>query len=130
MSDRCPDCGSALEDFVEGSSMGQRCPSCGWSLVTTFTPPILEDERDYTISLLAGNEASRGALRAVSRAAGRNYVAANGMLLGGPRELLTGHSAEVLERWVELERAGVAVEIAPKFPYDRAGKLISDVKAR
>ncbi len=83
MSDRSPDCGSELEDFVEGSSMGQRCPSCGWSLVTTFTPPILEDERDYTISLLPGNEASPGALRAVSWVLGCNYVAAKAMLLEG-----------------------------------------------
>lgn len=62
MGDRCLDCGSELEDFVEGSSMGQRCSSCGWSLVTTFTPPILEGEREYTISLLPGNEASPSAL--------------------------------------------------------------------
>ena len=85
MSDHCPDCGSELEDFVEGSSMGQRCPSCGWSLVTTFTPPILVDERDYIISLLPGNETSPGALRAVSRLLGCNYVAAKRALAEGAR---------------------------------------------
>lgn len=130
MSDRCPDCGSELEDFVEGSSMGQRCSGCGWSLVTTFAPPILEDERDYTISLLPGSEATPpGVLRAVSRLAGCNYVAAKGMLLEGPWQLFTGRAAEVLEKWAELERAGVAVEITPEFPYDLDGKSLSEVKA-
>ena len=99
--------------------MGQRCPCCGWSLVTTFTPPILEDERDYTISLLPGNESNLGALRAVSQVLGCNYVAAKKMLLEGTRELFTGRTLEVLEKWVELEHAGVAVEITPEFPYDR-----------
>ncbi len=129
MSDRCPDCGSELEDFVEGSSMGQRCPSCGWSLVTTFTPPILEDESVYTISLLPGNEASAGALRAVSRMAGCNYVAAKRVLLEGPWELFAGRASEVLEKWVELEHAGVAVEITPEFPYGQDGKPLSDARA-
>ena len=58
MSNHCPDCGATLEDFVEGSSMRQRCPSCGWSLATTYAPPILEDDAEYTITLLAGNDAS------------------------------------------------------------------------
>ena len=128
MSDHCPNCGFRLEDFVEGSSMGQRCPSYGWSLVTTFTPPILEDARKYTIVLLAGNDASPRVLRAVSRVLWRNYVFAKRVLAEAPSELFTGRATEVLQKWVELERVGVAVEITPEFPFGRDGKPLSDAK--
>ena len=46
--------------------MGQRCPNCGWSLVTTYTPPILEDNREYAITLLAGNDVSPAVLKAIT----------------------------------------------------------------
>lgn len=96
--------------------------------MTTFTPPILEDERDYTISLLPSNEVSPDVLRAISRLAACNFIAAKKMLLEGSWELFTGQASEVLEKWVKLERAGV-VEVTPEFPYGRDGKLLSDARA-
>ena len=126
MSDYCPDCGIKLEDFLEGSSMGQRCPSCGWSLVTTFTPPILEDEGEYTIALLADNETSPRVLKAVSRIMGCNYIAAKKLILEAPLELFTGHAPDVLERKLMLESAGVLIGITPEFPYEQDGRQPPD----
>ena len=126
MSDYCPDCGTKLVDFLEGSSMGQRCPSCGWSLVTTFTPPILEDENAYTISILADNETSPRILKAVSRIMGCNYIAAKELILEAPLELFTGQAPDVLERKLKLESAGVLIGITPEFPYNQDGQPMAD----
>ncbi|MDO4539110.1 MAG: hypothetical protein Q4B54_13180 [Coriobacteriales bacterium] len=123
MSECCPDCGAALEDFVEGSSMGQRCPGCGWSLVTTYTPPILEDEREYTITLLAGNDVTPAVLKAISRVRGCNYLAARRLVLNAPKALFSGRAADVLSHRLMLEDAGVMVAVTPELPYGRDGRL-------
>lgn len=124
MGDHCPDCGTVLEDFIEGSSIGQRCPSCGWSLVTTYTPPILEDDREYTITLLAGNDASPATLKTISHLVGCNYIAARGLVLDAPKALFVGRASDVLERNSILESAGVLVSISPEFPYVQEGNLL------
>lgn len=121
MSDHCPNCDAILEDFIEGSSMGQRCPSCGWSLVTTYTPPILEDDREYTITLLAGNDASPATLKAVSRLMGCNYITARKLVLEAPMALFVGRATDILEQKAALEGAGVLIAITPEFPYGEDG---------
>lgn len=129
MSDYCPDCGTVLEDFIEGSSMGQRCPSCGWSLVTTYTPPILEDYGEYTITLLAGNDASPATLKAVSRLMGCNYITARKLVLDAPKTLFVGCAYDILERKTMLENAGVLIAISPEFPYGDDGQLLDGAVA-
>ena len=124
----CPECGASLEGFVEGSSMGQRCTACGWSVVTTYTPPIMEDERGYTIVLVPGGAASGEALRAVSRIAMCNFVEARRLIAGAPIELFTGFAAEVLTHKNNLEAAGVPIEVHPNFPYDEDGRLANEVR--
>lgn len=124
MNDYCPNCGAILEDFIEGSNMGQRCPSCGWSLVTTYTPPILEDDNEYTITLLAGNDATPAALKAISSLVGVNYVTAKRMVLQAPTTLFVGHAVDILGRRDALRRAGVQIAINPEFPYDKDGQLL------
>ena len=127
MSDYCPDCENKLEDFIEGSSMGLRCPKCGWSLVTTYIPPILEDENEYTISLLEGNNPSPDVLRAVSRLAGCNYIAAKRMILEAPMALFTGLASDVLAQKTALEDSGVQVGVTPTFPYSRDDSPTDDI---
>lgn len=124
----CPECGAGLKGFVEGSSMGSRCPKCGWSVVTTFAPPIMEDERGYTIVLVPGGAASGEALRAVSRIAMCNFVEARRLIAGAPIELFTGFAAEVLTHKNNLEAAGVPIEVHPNFPYDEDGRLANEVR--
>lgn len=124
MSDHCPDCDTVLEDFIEGSSMGQRCPNCGWSLVTTYTPPVLEDDREYTITLLAGNDASLVALKAISHLMGCNYITARKLVLEAPSTLFVGRAADILERRTALESTGVLIAITPEFPYSEDGQLL------
>ena len=126
MSDHCPDCDTILEDFIEGSSMGQRCPNCGWSLVTTYTPPILEDDCEYTIVLLAGNDSTPVVLKAISRLVGCNFIAARNLVLDAPKALFVGHASDVLEWKTALESAGVLVSTSPEFPYDQEGNPLHD----
>lgn len=123
----CPECGTDLEGFVEGSSMGSRCPVCGWTIVRTYAPPILEDEREYTIILMPGGIPTREALKAISRIAMCNYVAARQVMVDAPVTLFEGHATEVLARKNELEDAGVPIEVHPDFPYDKDGRLANEV---
>ena len=124
----CPECGVRLKGFVEGSSMGSRCPKCGWSVVTTYIPPIQEDEQEYTIVLVAGGTATREAVRAVSRIAMCNFVTARRLIAGAPIELFTGCATEVLTHKNNLEAAGVPIEVHPNFPYDEDGRLANEVR--
>lgn len=126
MSAHCPHCDTILEDFIEGSTMGQRCPNCGWSLVTTYTPPILEDNREYAITLLAGNDVSPAVLKAISRLMGCNYITARRLVLEAPKVLFAGHASDILEWKTALESAGVLIGITPEYPYDQDGQPHSD----
>ena len=45
--------------------MGSRCPKRDWCVVTTYIPPIRQDEREYTITLLFRSAPGQEALRAV-----------------------------------------------------------------
>ena len=124
----CPECGASLEGFVEGSSMGQRCTACGWSVVTTYTPPIMEDEREYAIILMPGETPTREALRAISRLAMCNYGEAKRLTENEPTTLFVGRATEVLARKNELEDMGVPIEVRPDFPYDKDGRLADEVR--
>ena len=125
---RCPECGADLEDFVEGSSMGQRCPACDWSVATTYMPPILEDEREYSIILMPDVVPTKEALGAISSIAMCSYVAAKQLMEHAPTTLFAGRATEVLARKNELEGAGVSFEVWPDFPYDKDGHLESDAR--
>ena len=124
----CPECGANLEGFVEGSCMGSRCPACGWSGVTTYTPTIMEDEREYAIILMLGATPTKEALRALSRIAMCNYIEVRRLMEGAPTTLFVGHATEVLAYKNELEDAGVPIEVQPDFPYDKDGKLKDAVR--
>ena len=124
----CPECGAILGSFIEGSSMGSRCPACGWSVVTTYTPSILEDEREYAISIMPGGTLTKEALRAVSHIATCNYLTARKMMASAPTTIFTGHATEVLARKNKLEDVGVPIGVHPDFPYDKDGHLESEVR--
>ena len=124
----CPECGAGLKGFVESSSMGSRCPKCGWSVVTTYTPPILEDERKYTIFIMPGGNPTKEALRAVSHIAMCNYIAARKLMANAPTALFSGHATEVLAHKNELEGAGVPIDVRPNLPYDKDGQLANEVR--
>lgn len=118
MSDYCPDCGGKLESFIEGRCMGYRCPGCGLAVVTTYTPPILEDERDYAVTLLPGNDINPRVLKSVSRLMECNHIVAKRLILEAIHDIFVGHAPDVLEKRLTLESAGVLVTITPDFPYD------------
>lgn len=124
----CPKCGAPLEGFIEGSSMDQRCPNCEWAIVRTYAPPIVEDEQKYTIVVLPGGAPTREALRAVSRIAMCNYIAAKRLIENAPAVIFAGHATEVLAHKNGVEEAGVPIEVHPSFPYDKDGKLLDEVK--
>lgn len=128
IDDLCPQCGAPLEGFVEGSSMGQRCPNCNWAIVRTYAPPIVEDEQKYTIVVAPGGTPTREALKAVSRVAMCNYIAAKRLIEDAPAAIFASRATEVLARKNGLEEAGVPIEVQPSFPYDKDGKLMGEVK--
>lgn len=119
----CPVCGSELEGFVEGSCMGSRCKNCGWEVVTTYIPPIREDQQDYEISLLPGCNPDKDSLKAIARLMETNFIGAKRLMLGAPVLLFSGKATEVLREKLLLERAGVPYSISPDFPYDDEGEL-------
>lgn len=125
-NDLCPRCGTLLEGFIEGSSMGSCCPKCGWCVATTYIPPIRQDEREYTITLLPGGAPGQEALRAASHVANCNYLVARQMLLDAPVDMVSGLAPEILERKRVLDKARVPIAISPHFPYDDEGKEHED----
>ena len=108
--------------------MGRRCPTCGWSVVTTYTPPILEDERKYTIFIMPGGTPTKEALRAVSHIAMCNYIAARKLMANAPTALFSRRATEVLAHKNELEGAGVPIDVRPNLPYDKDGQLANEVR--
>ena len=116
---KCPVCGSELNLFLKGSTVGVICPCCDYSVVTTRTEPIYEDETIYTILLEAGNTCDRPRLKLISKLAGVNYLRAKEMIASAPVVLVEGELAYIiLEMKKELDACGIKYSISPEFCYE------------
>lgn len=69
----CPYCGSEL-DVIEPcddptilSEFGKRCRHCGWSVVSTYSSPLLNDNTCYTVFVCNDEKPSRDLLQFLSR---------------------------------------------------------------
>ena len=95
------------------------CPKCGWNVVTTISPEIVEDEKEYGIYLDGPQNASREALKVVPQIIGSNYLAAKKVLSAEPGSLLIADKALRIKRFARaLNGAGLRYEIKPSSPYD------------
>lgn len=114
----CSHCGiGTLHESVEGSTLTITCDHCGYSIARTKMNPIYEDRTAYSLYLAKGNTTSKDSLRAVSRVAGCNYLAAKKLFATDNPLIFAGKAPEVLEKIRLLHDAGVRTRVEPEFPY-------------
>ena len=116
---KCDKCGTEMNVVRTDYELMIVCPKCGWNVVTTVSPEIVEDEKEYGIYLDGPQNASREALKVVSQIIGSNYLAAKKALSAEPGSLLIADKALRIKRFARaLNGAGLRYEIKPSFPYD------------
>jgi predicted nucleic acid-binding Zn-ribbon protein len=116
---KCDKCGTEMNVVRTDYELMVVCPKCGWNVVTTVSPEIVEDEKEYGIYLDGPQNASREALKVVSQIIGSNYLAAKKALSAEPGSLLIADKALRIKRLARaLNGADLRYEIKPSFPYD------------
>ena len=116
---KCDKCGAEMNAVRTEGELMAVCPKCGWNAVTTVSPEIVEDEKEYGIYLDGPQNASGAALKVVSQIIGSNYLAAKKVLSAEPGNLLIADKALRIKRFARaLNGAGLRYEIKPSFPYD------------
>ena len=114
----CPVCKSPTVSSIEGSSLVIECPECGWSIATTYTDPVYEDEAVYTITMGEGNAPTKELLKVVSSIAGVNYIAAKRIIETPGAFLAQGSAVDVRDAIKKLSDFGASFGVDPDFPYD------------
>lgn len=84
--------------------------------------PILEDECEYAITLLTGNDVTPSVLRAISRIKGCNYLAARRPVLNASEALFSGHAPDALDHRPMLEDVGIMIAVTPEPPCGKDGR--------
>lgn len=113
----CPECGGELDSQIDGSCLTISCLSCDWSVATTYTEPIYEDQTVYAISILPGNPVSKPVLLAIGKLVEVNFLGAKPIAEQGCERVYEDTAPEVREKKLLLDEAGVAYRIEPEFPY-------------
>lgn len=119
MNTTCPECGNdEAICIVEGSSLVFKCLCCGWSVATSWTDPINEDETTYVIKLLPRNSATKPVLSAIAKVMETNFLGAKKALDSEVGlNLFEGGAVEIRARAEALRSAGVYFEIIPEYPW-------------
>lgn len=125
----CEQCGSLMESRREGMSAGLYCTNCDWSVVTTYSPPILLDETLYKISILNGDAHNKQHIKTVAQIVNVNFLAARKLLQQqSPLIVLIGIAKEVVKVQEVLSMAGLVYEIIPNFPWQLDQKMLEELK--
>ena len=112
----CEKCGAEMQPIDPNLHCGMTCPQCGWGWATSPYDPLLEDETEYFVTLLAGNTKSKEVIKALSQLTGQNYLKAKKMIDDAPVNVFTGKAFQVKRFIEELDLASIQYEINPEFP--------------
>lgn len=117
MNNTCPECGNELIAFKEGSSVGVRCPKCDYSIVTTFSDPVYEDDENYSVILDEGNTCSEVNIRIISKLTGKNFLEARELIKKAPVTMFAGKAYELSGIKQILAQGDIHYRIETEYPY-------------
>lgn len=113
----CEKCGAEMKPIDPRINCGMTCPQCGWGWATSPYSPMLEDETDYSVTLLAGNSKSEDVIKVISHITGQNYLSARKMIDTAPVKIISGRANQIKDYIKELDFASIQYETDPEFPY-------------
>ena len=124
----CEKCGAEMTEVRSSLSIGMECPNCGWGWITTNTDDMAEDDTEYEIMLLEGNEPSKDAIKLISTVAEVNYLQAKKLITASaPIVIYRAHNEAVstMPKAMRvktvakaLKQASIRYTIKPDFPYE------------
>lgn len=115
---RCYYCGGAVEPRIEGLCQGIYCPHCAeFLIVTTYIPPIWQDETRYRVTLQAADATNPQHIRTLARITGRNYLQTRALFAENAPLLAEDRAPHMLAIKMRLDAAGIAYAIRPPFLY-------------
>ena len=113
----CEKCGAEMQPIDPNLHCGMTCPQCGWGWATSPYDPMLEDDTEYSIMLLAGNDRSEDVVKAISQLTVQNYLNSRKMIIDAPLVIYSGRAEQVKDLIEKLDLAAILYEINPEFPY-------------
>jgi len=124
----CEKCGAEMKEVHSSFSIGMECPNCGWGWVTTHIDAVFEDDINYEIWLIPGNEQSKVKIKVMAEVLGVNFLQAKKILSSEEAVMIykarneaaaTMPKAKRVQTVVALlKQAGLRFSIKPDFPYE------------
>lgn len=115
-NNKCPKCQSKMNKVVEKFSLAWVCPKCGYSVATTISEPIHEDEATYSIILLGNDPKDMNAVKGLSKLTGLNFINVQ-KLIKSKGVIFEGTADKVLSKKKVLDEYSIKYEITPEFRY-------------
>ncbi|WP_153065853.1 hypothetical protein [Xanthomonas campestris] len=114
--EKCEVCGGHLDIYMDGRTQGLVCKNCGWSLVTTVTPEINNDNNEYSIRC-SGDFSNSEHVRMVASTVGVNFIEARKLLKQDSFVIFTGKALEISDVINNLKVAGLDFQVDPRFKW-------------
>lgn len=111
----CPECGSKTYPIQEGRTIGTKCTKCDWSVVTTYIPPIEQDNKIYTIKICNGDYHNENQIKLISKLAGVNFLQARELLRKHDSTVFSGKASETKRVKTNLESLNIIFKITPRL---------------
>ena len=128
----CPYCGSEL-DVIEPcddptilSEFGKRCRHCGWSVVGTYSSPLLNDNTCYTVFVCKDEKPSKDLLQFLSRNLQLGLLDVKRMVLSGDVIVSKGSALEAYRVQQQLSAMNLSYYVIPAFAHAVSAKQIGD----
>lgn len=119
---KCEKCGTTMiKEMPEKRTFGGYslfCPKCGWGWATTYIDPICNDDTQYQIILLEGNDTSAGVVRAVNKVTHLSLIKAKQVIEKAPQMIYQGDALEIYEMKRLLDEVSVKYRIEPDYLYE------------
>ena len=114
----CEKCGADMQTIDPCRPVGLKCPKCGWGWVTSYIEPIKEDSTDYTVILLAvDNASSKDVVKTIAGIAGIGFIQAKKMIENTPTNLFVGKAIAVKGIIATLDALAINYRVEPELPY-------------
>lgn len=118
MEAKCPDCANILTNTHDDSTEIWKCSNCGWEVVTTYTPQIQQDTKDYEIFLMKNLSPKVNQIRTLARISGLNFIETKRMLALDDSLLFKGNAVDILPIKTKLEQEDIEFRIIPNYNYE------------
>ena len=113
----CEKCGAEMLPIESNNPVGLKCPNCVWGWATTFIDPIYNDQTNYSVFLLEGNEQTKEKIKVVSKITNLNMLQAIKIFESTPYEIFSGKAVNVKAAIELLRTQSLNFKVEPEFPY-------------